>query len=498
MQQSKYQRNITGTIQTSRSNIVVRSTAGSGKTTTIVLGCNYIGYGKRALFAAFNKHSVEDLKGKLPPGVDCSTLHSLGAKAIYGTYEQVKMNPDKQIGWIEPVFAREKENKKKWPKIYECDKLLSLVRATMTDFDREEIKKLAAKHNLFPDEEIVSATITAGLKMRRWTEDNTRNLIIDFQDMIELPVRMRSIRVPQYDFVFLDEAQDCSRLDQLFVERLLKPVKGRLIAVGDDRQAIYSFRGADINSFEYFKGRPNTVELPLTISYRCGKRIVENARTIYQEIEPWEDAIEGEVLKLGITESIVEKVEAGDIILCRNLRPLVDVFLRLIGNEKRATIIGKELEKDISALVNKLDNETTIPEMLQELEEQKLKLMEKLKLKGVIKPENHPKVSLFEEKAGILALLGEKCSDVGELLMLIDTIFSDEKEERDNSKKIRLMTIHKSKGLEADNVFVIERYDGKKLIPSQYAVTADQLKQEENLKFVAYTRAKKKLTLCEL
>ncbi len=47
-------------------------------------------------------------------------------------------------------------------------------------------------------------------------------------------------------------------------------------------------------------------------------------------------------------------------------------------------------------------------------------------------------------------------------------------------------------------MFVIESYEGKKLIPSQYAVTQDQLVQEQNLKFVAYTRAKKVLTLCEI
>ncbi len=135
MTSSPYQQVIYSTIQTTRSNILVRSTAGSGKTTTIVNGCKFIEYGKRAVFVAFNKHSVEDLKSKLPSTVDCFTLHSIGAKSIYTTYEQVKISPEKQIGWIEPVFAREKDNKKKSPKVYEVDRLLSLVRATMTEFE---------------------------------------------------------------------------------------------------------------------------------------------------------------------------------------------------------------------------------------------------------------------------------------------------------------------------------------------------------------------------
>ncbi len=280
--------------------------------------------------------------------------------------------------------------------------------------------------------------------MRRWTEDNGRSLTIDFQDMIELPVRDKMIRVPQYDYVFLDEAQDCSRLDQLFIERLIKPVKGRLIAVGDDRQAIYSFRGADVNSFEYWKSRSNTIELPLTISYRCGREIVANAKKIYSEIEPWEEAIEGEVKYLSISEELSDIVEGEDMILCRNLRPLIDVFLRLISIEKRATIIGKELEKGISSMIDQLDDECLMEEMLQQLDNQIDNLANKLEQRGVVKTEFHPKMESFKEKVGILRLLGSKCSTVGELLQMIDTIFSDERElVRDN--RIKLMTIHKSK-----------------------------------------------------
>ena len=52
-----------------------------------------------------------------------------------------------------------------------------------------------------------------------------------------------------------------------------------------------------------------------------------------------------------------------------------------------------------------------------------------------------------------------------------------------------LCTIHKSKGLESDVVYILN----ENLIPSRFATSKEQLIQEKNLKYVARTRAKKEL-----
>ena len=56
----------------------------------------------------------------------------------------------------------------------------------------------------------------------------------------------------------------------------------------------------------------------------------------------------------------------------------------------------------------------------------------------------------------------------------------------DKSEGITLPTIHKSKGLEADRVFIIH----PEKMPSKFARQDWELVQEENLRYVAYTRAK--------
>ena len=52
-----------------------------------------------------------------------------------------------------------------------------------------------------------------------------------------------------------------------------------------------------------------------------------------------------------------------------------------------------------------------------------------------------------------------------------------------------MSTIHKAKGLEADNVFILN----KNLLPSKYVKQDWELEQEKNLEYVAITRTKKTL-----
>lgn len=486
---SKYQLDFFNVITTQQVNIVLSATAGSGKTKSIVEACKYIPYGKRALFCAFNKHSVTDLKTKLPATVDCSTLHSIGLKSLFNHYppDSVKIKKEKQLDFIMPFFEQEKKVKEKWSKTFETDHLLSLIRATMTPLSEENVVLMAENYNLYPENQIIRAAITACVKLREYNNDGDRySMVVDFQDMIELCVRNKEIKMPQYDFVFVDECQDCSALDQLFIERLIKRPRGRLIAVGDRRQAIYGFRGADVNSFDYFERRENTIKLPLSISYRCGKSIVSNAKKVYEEIEEWSENEEGIV-----RQGKLEEVQDGDMVLSRNLRPLVTAFFMLLEQGKKGTILGKELEKGLLKVLSGIDNENTINELqiyLDQLLKSKLE-----QLKNYTNPVKHPKYTVLEEKVRVVQIIAEKCENVGEVENMIERIFHD-----DSIAPIKLMTIHKSKGMESDTVFVIERFEGKNLIPNQHAVTKDQLVQEQNLKFVSYTRAKKQLVLVEL
>jgi DNA helicase-2/ATP-dependent DNA helicase PcrA len=68
---------------------------------------------------------------------------------------------------------------------------------------------------------------------------------VDFDDMTYLPVRLGLARAT-YDLTVVDEAQDMSPT-QILLAQALTVNTGRMVYVGDSEQAIYSWRGADVN-----------------------------------------------------------------------------------------------------------------------------------------------------------------------------------------------------------------------------------------------------------
>ena len=84
-----------------------------------------------------------------------------------------------------------------------------------------------------------------------------------------------------------------------------------------------------------------------------------------------------------------------------------------------------------------------------------------------------------------LYVLSENLTTTQELMNRIDIIFSDRKK----NEGIALSTIHKAKGLEAENVYIACR----SLMPSPSATQDWEITQEKNLIYVAYTRAKNTL-----
>lgn len=489
MKPSKYQQVIYNTVITTPQNVAVAAGPGSGKSTTLIEVSKLIPYTKTSIFVAFGREIVKSLKNRLPNSTICSTMHSLGAKAIGSHYQHGwNLSENKQLSYILPHYEGEKNQKKKWSSAYQIDRVMGLMRATMSPNTKEGVEKVLIDYGVDLDEDQIGILIRALKKFWQYNDEERGSIAIDFQDMIEMCVRDRNIGLPQYDFVFVDEVQDLSNLDREFVKRLVRP-RGRIIAVGDKNQAIYSFRGAAIDSFEQFAAMNNTVTLPLSISYRCARIIVEEAQTVYKDIEVWEEAQEGIIQR----EGRVADIQEGDMVLCRNTRPLIDVFFDLIDQGKKAYVVGKDYEKGLMKILAEFDAEEATESCRERLDGVRKRKAEELKRSGLNNPLNSPKYIAVSEKVEILLLIFSKFTNVGEVEKFISTLFEDE--DRDG---VRLMTIHRAKGLESDRVFIINTYEGKDLIPSPYAVTPNQLKQEKNLQFVSITRAKRELVYLNL
>ena len=114
-----------------------------------------------------------------------------------------------------------------------------------------------------------------------------RRQTIDFDDLLLLPLRLLQqnadvLKTYQERFRFLsvDEFQDTNMV-QLKLARLLAAPANNILAVGDDDQGIYSWRGADINNILSFPVHfPGCTSVVLDTNYRSTKTILDAAMAV--------------------------------------------------------------------------------------------------------------------------------------------------------------------------------------------------------------------------
>lgn len=466
---SIHQQAIYDAIINTNSHINIEATAGSGKTTTLLDCLQLIPKFKKSIFTSFSNQIVDELKTKVPTHVKATTLHSLGANYLYKFYPGIKMYTNKYFQ--KALALKHQRTKEVFKGAFQVQEICQFARITMTPLDFDSLEEMCLNYDLFYFDEYLETTI-------KLIKEDKKPTNMDFADMIYLPAMNEKIIQEKYHIVCLDEAQDSNRAQIQFVRNLLHE-KGRLISVGDPNQAIYSFAGADIESFNTFKEYPNTISLPLSVSYRCAKRIVEEAKKIYPVIEATPIAHQGEV-----GEAQIEEIEEGDMVLCRNNAPLLHLYFNLIDRGIKAHIIGKEIEKGILNLYESFKS-PTISKFTDKLYERLNSIEDGLREKRVSKPKLHPKYIQFEDKITLIELILHKCKTLKEFMPMVTEIFSE------STRGVKLLTIHKSKGLESETVHFLNKYNGKELCPSNKAVSDREKIQEQNLLFVAITRAKR-------
>lgn len=301
--------------------------------------------------------------------------------------------------------------------------------------------------------------------------------IIDFDDMLWIPVK-KQFKYTKYDWVFIDEVQDISKT-QFELIKLICDNHTRVIGVGDSKQSMYGFRCADSESMKNFKDFFKAQDYPLSICYRCPQRVVKLAKRIVPQIEHWEEAEQGIIKELTFN-GMLNKVEEGDMLICRTNAPLVNVVHRLIRMGKEAKIKGTDMQKRLFNTIKYL-NAPTIETLLDKTTKKIIYFQSQIE-DGM---DYHEK-KLLESKIDLhetLRYFLHNSSTFPQLIDNINNMYSD------NGNAISCSTIHKAKGLEADRVFIY-RYD---LMPHPMASNEREFQEEKNIEYVAITRAKKEL-----
>lgn len=477
IQHSTEQTAILNWFEHGQGNLVVVARAGTGKTYTMLKGVDRAPEG-RILLTAFNKVNAAELDKKLSnPNAEAMTLHSLGYRFVRRQWGSTTPDNNKMkdlLRCVEPGAPDE---------IVDLGvKLASKIKNILPlSQDLEEIVDLALDFDLVPGVE----SIEDGWTLERLAEISLAAVnkcaktkgAVDFDDMLFLPVRNGWV-TPSYDLVCIDEAQDMNAV-QLILARSVCRKAGRIVVIGDDRQAIYSFRGADSSTLGTLRQELSADELKLTITRRCPRTVVALAQELVADYVAAPEAIEGSVQKIG-REKMLSLVNYGDFVLSRSNAPLLDVCLQLLSKGLKARVQGKDVAQGLLVLIKKLAGtrkSTTIKTLLTKLTTWEDREIARAKTQS--KSERvDARVENISNKAECLRVLIDGIRTIGELTARIEGLFAD-----DGRPAVVCSTVHRAKGMEAEQVFVLT--DTLRRAPLE----------ELNICYVAYTRTKRDLYL---
>lgn len=513
---SPFQQAIFDFIQNDTRNAVVNAVAGSGKTTTLLMAIERVLEDKEILFMAYNKHIEQELILKADPhdNLYIRTVHSFGNEALRVYNPGCTVNGNKYRGIFRDVMdyyttsneskiSKYSFDKKHMSVTKKIKKIVSnLVIDEFPEFTTNiiDLCNLGRLYNIDPDIKQRGTSLLRKLaQLHSIPYDKQQHDIawyliklglfytneIDYTDMIYIPVVL-DLEVPKYDYVFIDECQDISTCQRTLMLKAIKPDSGRFIAVGDPAQGIYAFAGADEQSFQALLNLPNTVTLPLSITYRCAKPIVDYIKPLNSQIQHREDNLDGEILQ----DFSHKDVKDGDMVLCRQTFPLVSLCIKYLSEGKKSYIIGSDIGKSIANMVNRAKSpgvEYTMGNVLKvlytDLQQHIQKVMD---LHGMSRDEaaNEEYIVMTREKILAIEALSRGIDDPKIVIKKINNLFSDE-----HKSGICLSTVHKSKGLENDRVFILH----PELMPSKRAELDWEITQEKNIQYVAFTRAMRTL-----
>lgn len=478
---SKYQQAILNWLKNGSGNALVQARAGSGKTSTLVMLADNIPTNKTATFLAFNKSIATELGERLPSHVSSSTFHSLAFKSVgaalkaqnRGTWAKVEA---RKLDYLfDDKFGRHGQNR------VSTLKLVSLMKAhaMMPTATNDELSGIMAHFDIESDIPLLETDIDVMDKARTiLAANNSDTRRIDFDDMLYFVV-VFDVKLPTFDYVMVDESQDTNEVQRVILRRLLKS-SSRLIAVGDEAQAIYGFRGASSNSMDLIRDEFDCVTLPLSISYRCPASVIRLAQQFVPDIEARDNAPEGTVTTA--TTFKLSDFRQDDLIICRNTAPLITTAYKMIAARIPCKIMGRDIGKGLTTLIRKLaGTRTTLDQLPDKLSD----YMDREVSAALAKRQETKAQSISDKCESILALIesmtpGDRALGINGLCAIIDNMFTDRKE-----RLTTLATVHKSKGMEAPRVFILDR----QLMPSKYARQAWQQVQEANLQYVAITRS---------
>jgi DNA helicase II / ATP-dependent DNA helicase PcrA len=473
---------------------LIVAVAGSGKTTTLVEAVRTIkrvDRHARVAMLAFNRPIRAELQARIAEsgfdGVETRTLNGFGMSVLRRRKQPVSVQYSKTSGMLNKAATQldYSELKKE-----EFDRVSTLFNRFLSYIhvnpdDPAQFDALAQQYNL-PDMTDFQPLIVRALKLsvERYLASN----IITLEEQNYLPVKLE-LELEPYDYVFVDECQDLTQT-QLELVRRAAGEHGRLLFVGDPRQAIMGFRGADNASIDNIAALdPPPKPLELSVSYRCPNSHVRKAQALMPAITAAPNAPEGEIFTLGWTQAF-EYVRERDLLITKSNLLVKLILLELLARGFTLDYDSRDLKSHPGEEDGAEPVVRPLAQVLEELRKQassfdpkraprRRPMFDKDRKEDALEP-FYPWV-LARWHEGLQAWDGESFP-----------AFVTAMTAPDSRLGVRVCTAHRAKGLEAHRVFVMDEASIGELRQEKQLW---ERQQEENLRYVALTRAKETLYL---
>ena len=596
--------------------VLILAGAGSGKTRTLTYRIAHMVDNlhipsKNILAVSFTNKAAKEMKERVhgllgrsrSKGLTLATFHSLGLRILKKEIEHLGYHKNFSIYDTNDQLAILREGLKR----YHDEK----------SFKREQIQTIIGKlknAGITPDEYADSEFFDdedpychATNYLYDYYQDKLKFYnAIDFDDILLLTVRLFDKKPElaqsyseKFKYIMIDEYQDTNSLQFDLIVHLTK-MHNNLCVVGDDDQAIYSFRGADITNILSFESHfPGAKVIKLEQNYRSVSPILELANEVIKENKNrrektlwsnkktdkkpllWKMADsdhEAQVVVEDIVQHQRQGKHLGDIaILYRSNTQILPFEEQLRISQIPYTIIGgqkfyekkevKDLIAYLSVIKNKADQLSlrrilnvpnrgigmrTLEKFIEESEDTEVDLFSAMKNNSALAESRQGKIDVFTSlitqfvdifkentlSEGISKLVedikyieyidkqydsvkqaerrrndifqfidsakrfeeffkdGATLTNFLEKLLLQDSQDPRDKEDEDDdvrTNEVTLMTLHSSKGLEFDTVYLVGMEE--ELLPHKRSLQEGNVAEERRLCYVGITRAQRKLIM---
>lgn len=476
---------------------------GTGKTTTLLnLVDNYIAKGvplHRIGYFAFTRKAAEEAKERMQkrhPGKYkpkqlrfFQTLHSLSFHSM-GMSEDNVMQPIhyEQIGEELGVRVQDADESYFLNSNNEYFKLINKAR----------VKKISVEDEYDTNEWSSNVDLTVLLYIyKNFCQFKENYHLDDYTDMIE-KFTQHPEKCPEFDVVFIDEAQDLAPI-QWDLFNILKEKSKDIYLAGDDDQAIFAWAGADVDRFV---NEPADEDIVLDQSRRVPKLIMEQSQIVTERIQGSRKEkeynprnVEGSVQNIYSLDNI-DLSEDEWLILARTTYRCEEICKQLKENKyyfryDKKPYFGKCFDTKLlkciylwtdmtkGASVSISDFKDICDYLSIDFDESKIKNLSDISMKDIGYKHQTPWFDAFtnapqDESYYIRTLMAN-----GEKL----------KEE----PRIKVSTIHAAKGGECNNVILC--LDNTERIRKSMELSVQKQDEEHRVWYVGITRAKENLYL---